>query len=429
MTLRCALGTYSLSAHADEAELITIADALGAEEIMLVHGDPGARHSLATNLRQRQKHVQTPKIGQTISFSFGPRPWALGQIKGGAETRPLDPHELWETIKAQAGNFYSAGEIARMWWGEGDKARAQEVIRVLNAEPIYFAPDWRQQDLFRVNTAEQVGQAQRRRAIMLAHPDLVGQLIVLRDSNNRPRVGVVTAASADAFEARVHNAKGTHYPADALIWAIAPWRDFPVDQEAGRAKLSAIVQEARAFRIPAHAGTAAGVGYGEDKPVDPARLLPTRLPEGYHTRGGAAGAWCWHWRGMARAGRRRDWFRSAPCRANRWSKTRRASTALSLFPAEAQLRKVGMEVHRRRITLSFDFPDVARPAVRGTDRAGDRSDGLGSVRQSAGEPAGARSGDLRTAAAGHAYCQRAIVPHGPARSADRSGHAGRFYAR
>jgi Cft2 family RNA processing exonuclease len=358
VTLRCALGTYALSAHADEGELITLADALGAEEIMLVHGDPAARHSLATNLRQRQKHVQTPTIGQTITLNFGPRPWALGRIQNGAETRPLDPQALWETIQAQAGNVYSAREIARMWWGEGDPARAQEVIRVLNAEPVYFTCDWRRQDVFRVNTADQVAQAQRRRAIMLAHPGLVGQLIVLRDSNNRPRAGVVTAASADAFEARVHNTKGTHYPADALIWAIAPWRDFPVDPEAGKARLSAIAQEARALQDTLLSLDQRQALVTSGQPVDPASLLPARLPENT-TREVALLAVV-----LSLARDSAIWTAEGlvPQRAMQGEPMEQnlaRETALSLFPAEAQLRKVGMDVHRRRITLYFDFPEVA----------------------------------------------------------------------
>jgi Cft2 family RNA processing exonuclease len=358
VSLRCALGTYSLSAHADEAELITIADALGAEEIMLVHGDPGARHSLATNLRQRQKHVQTPKIGQTITFSFAPRIWALGRVKDGAETRPLNPAELWEQIKAQAGNFYSAGEIAHMWWGSGDKAYAQDVIRTLNADALYFAPDWRRQDLFRVKTAEQVAQTQRQRVIMLAHPGLVGQLIVLRDSNNRPRAGIVTAASAEAFEARVHNAKGTHYPADALIWAVAPWHNFPIDEEVGKAKLSSIVQQAQALTDVLLPLDQRQRLVEQGKPIVPIRLLPAQLPGETPREMALLGIVL----ALARDGALWTPEGLIPQRAMQgepMEQNQARDTTLALFPAEAQLRKVGMEVHRRRMTLFFDFPDVA----------------------------------------------------------------------
>ena len=34
--------------------------------------------------------------------------------------------------------------------------------------------------------------------------------------------------------------------------------------------------------------------------------------------------------------------------------------ALAAFPLEARLRKVGMEIHRKRLTLTFDFPATAQ---------------------------------------------------------------------
>ena len=105
VSVRCEVGTYSLSAHADENELVNYAGALGADEIMLVHGDPGARHSLATALRQREKRVQTPRIGQTITLQFAPRPWALGRIAQGHETRPLDPEALWRAVEVAGGQL------------------------------------------------------------------------------------------------------------------------------------------------------------------------------------------------------------------------------------------------------------------------------------------------------------------------------------
>ncbi len=356
VSLRCALGTYALSAHADEAELISVAEALGAEQIMLVHGDPAARHSLATNLRQRQKHVQTPKIGQTITFEFSARPWAVGQINSGAETQPFDPAGLWERIKAQAGNFYSAEEIARMWWGTTE--RTDEVIRTLTAQPVYFAQDWRRKDLFRVRTPAQVTASQRQRAIMLAHPTLIGQLIVLRTSQNRVRVGVVTDASADGFEARVHNTKGTHYPADALVWVIAPWHDFPVDQEAGKRRLNTIVQDARRLGDHLLPLSLRQKLVSAGQPVHPDSLLPSPLPDDVTEEVArlaivlalAHEGAVWHENGLT------PMFvtQNEPMEMNL-----ARETALAIFPSEAGLYKVGMDVQRRRMTLYFDFPGVA----------------------------------------------------------------------
>ena len=81
-----------------------------------------------------------------------------------------------------------------------------------------------------MKSAEQVARSQRQRAIMLANPDLVGKLIVLRDVNERPHLGVVMNATADSFEARVQGAKGRHYPADALLWVIGAWEKIDSEQ-------------------------------------------------------------------------------------------------------------------------------------------------------------------------------------------------------
>ncbi len=291
VSLRCALGSYSLSAHADEGELVSIAERLGAPEIMLVHGDPGARHSLATNLRQREKHVQTPRIGQTIEFNFSRRPWALGgTIKSGAQTRPFNSEELWNALKGEAGNFYSAAELARMWWG--DPARAKDVISALGTDDIFFAADWRSQTSFRVRTPDQVSHSERARLIMMANPDIVGKLVVLRDTNNRPRVGIVQNAAIDSFEAIVHNAKGRHYSGDALLWPIAPWSSFPPDEN-GKPSLSFTVQAAKLVQdnlLPLFRRQEI-VQRGD--PVNPADLLPPTLPNGVSREiallGGGAG--------------------------------------------------------------------------------------------------------------------------------------------
>ncbi|HRF99427.1 MAG TPA: MBL fold metallo-hydrolase RNA specificity domain-containing protein, partial [Aggregatilineales bacterium] len=220
VTVRCMIDTYSLSAHADEAELVSMAEAMDAGEIMLVHGDPSARHSLATRLRQRGRRVITPRIGQTEHFNFPKRPWGIARIVSGDKTESLNAQALWESLKGQTGNFFSARELAQMWWGDGE--RAGEVIKSL-ANSLYFAQDWRRKDTFQVKTAEQIQKARDSRAILLAHPDLVGKLVVLRDTNNRPHIAVVVGASEDSFEAEVQGAKGRQYAGDALLWVIGKW--------------------------------------------------------------------------------------------------------------------------------------------------------------------------------------------------------------
>lgn len=355
VALRCEVGTYSLSAHADEAELVSTAEAMGVDEIMLVHGDPGARHSLATSLRQRNKRVLTPKIGQTISFEFAARPWALGKPANGTETKPLDIAALWNALKGQAGNFFSARELARMWWGDAE--RGAEVIAALPPDNLYFAPDWRRSDTFRIRTPEQVARLQHQRAIMLANPDIVGKLIVLRDSNNRPRVGIVREAGVDSFEAQVHNAKGQHYLADALLWPIAPWDQFPASED-GHRHLSTVVQYAKAAQDTLLSATQRRQFIEGNSPVNPELLLPDPLPSGI-TRPVALLSIVL---ALAQDGAvlvqdgllPQHLSQEGPLEMNQ-----ARQVALASLPETACLRKVGLDSARRRMTLYFDFPEVS----------------------------------------------------------------------
>lgn len=354
VTVRCQIDTYSLSAHADEASLVSMAEALNAEEIMLVHGDPGARHSLATAIRQRGRRVLSPKVGQTIAINAPARPWAMGRIETGHETRALDDEALWEALKDKAGSFYTARELAQMWWGDAERGReAQSALQ----DSLYFAADWRRGDNFQVRSMDQVARAARQRAIMLANPDLVGQLVVLRDSNNRPRVGVVVAGGLDSFDAEVHNAKGRHYPADALLWPLGKWEGYG---EGGgiKGQIAALIRDAKATQDDLLSFTKRQQLAAEGKPVNPADLLPPTLPEGFTRQMALLSVVL----ALAGDGATLEQGGLLPKRASESGpaeQNQARELAFSLFPPEARLRKVGLEVHRKQLTLTFDFPDRA----------------------------------------------------------------------
>lgn len=353
VTVRCMIDTYSLSAHADEAELVSVAEAMDASEIMLVHGDPSARHSLATRLRQRSRHVMTPRIGQTITFNFPKRPWGIARIKSGDNKEALNPFALWESLKGQAGNFFSARELAQMWWG--DSTRASEVIPVLANSP-YFTQDWRRNDTFQVRTEAQIQKASRSRAIMLANPDIVGKLVVLRDVNKRPHIAVVVNASEDSFEAEVQGTKGRQYTGDALLWIIGKWeRAEGMTLKSGLNALATKIKIIQDTVLPLDIRQRL---VADAKPVIPDHLLPNPLPEGVNQLEALATVvWA-----LAQDGATleqdgllpRHALQDGPVEQNR-----AREIALETFPAEARLRKVGMEAHRKRLILTFDFPERA----------------------------------------------------------------------
>jgi uncharacterized protein len=68
--VQCLVTTYSLSAHADQSQLINLTETLGPEHVFLVHGDLEARGSLETALAARQHIVRLPRAGESFELQF-----------------------------------------------------------------------------------------------------------------------------------------------------------------------------------------------------------------------------------------------------------------------------------------------------------------------------------------------------------------------
>lgn len=356
--LRCEVDTYSLSAHADESELVSIAEAFGAQDIMLVHGDEGARHSLATGLRQRQKTVITPRIGTERILSYTAKPWAVaGNVAKGQHTGDIELPKLWESLKNQAGSYFSSRELAQVWWGDGERA-AEMQERLKQYDNLYFASDWRSKNTFLIRSEQQVKRAQLQRAIMLANPDIVGKLVVLRNSNGQPRLGVVTSADGDSFEAMAQNAKGTHYPADALLWVIGRWEKPEGMEGSTKAILSEILKDARAYMDLVIPFAMRKHIVDNELTVLPESLLPDELPEGVDQTTALVSIVL----ALATDGATLEQDGLKPNRAREGGPLEQNEVhelASNFFPEGANLRKVGMDVNRFRLLLYFDFPQAA----------------------------------------------------------------------
>lgn len=355
--VRCEIDTYALSAHADEMELVSFAEALGAQDTMLVHGDAAARHSLATALRQRGRSVTTPSIGQSKVLTYKARPWALGKLSAGSEAGDVDLPRLWESLKGRAGDHLSVRELSQLWWGSAD--RADEMERALASEQnVYFAGDWRDKKSYKVRTSAQVERTQRCRAIMLANPDIIGKLIVMRNSNGQARLAIVNGADSDNYTAVVQGQRGARHPADALLWVIGDWRKRAEGQSV-RANLSGMMKEARACKdrlLPLERRRAlADAG----EPVLPASLLPAALPPDIDEKLALTAIVL----ALAEDGATLEAKGLLPRRAldqGPLEQNEARALALRCFPAAARLRKVGMHTPRKRLLLSFDFPATVK---------------------------------------------------------------------
>jgi len=68
LDVRCQIATYALSAHADEAQLVSLTETLDPEQVFLVHGDLPARRSLESALARRNRIVYLPEAGQSFTL-------------------------------------------------------------------------------------------------------------------------------------------------------------------------------------------------------------------------------------------------------------------------------------------------------------------------------------------------------------------------
>lgn len=200
--VQCRLGTYSLSAHADESQLISLVETLNPAHVVLVHGDDGARASLAKALAERKRSAFLPVAGQTLTFHFdAPRRETGAAIGAG---KPLDSQALWEAVAGTAGGYFHLEELARAWWGPEASPDALErlcavMAAALAEDDLYFNADSRREGIYRARPAAQVAVTVERRAQMAKLGDLPGQWVALRGAGDAPRLARVTSTAADFF--------------------------------------------------------------------------------------------------------------------------------------------------------------------------------------------------------------------------------------
>ncbi len=150
VAVRCRVGKYALSAHADGGELLGLAGVLGPRAVALVHGDAEARATLAARLTPTTE-VLLPQDGDELDLLPGQpggrrisssapavvRPEGLG---GGS---PLDLEgleRLWKALGDGTGvQVFGLRELARAWWGPGvGDSEEWELERVLCGVQPFF---------------------------------------------------------------------------------------------------------------------------------------------------------------------------------------------------------------------------------------------------------------------------------------------------
>jgi Cft2 family RNA processing exonuclease len=96
--VQCHLETYSLSAHADEGQLISLIETIAPEHVVLVHGDEMARASLEKALGERSRVVHLPQAGQSLELKFETR---LPMNSSGKNSASAGLRTRWAELERQ----------------------------------------------------------------------------------------------------------------------------------------------------------------------------------------------------------------------------------------------------------------------------------------------------------------------------------------
>ncbi|MEL6271405.1 MAG: MBL fold metallo-hydrolase, partial [Chloroflexota bacterium] len=368
--IKCHLGKYSLSAHADGDELIGIAEALDAQRVFLVHGDTGARDALWEALRAKKRMVARPKVGQERVIE------KRRLLKVDDDSKPdelVEAEALWRMLYQHQGEEFTARELAQLWYNDVEKAEL--VMQALEDDPLFFSVDWKYKNKFTVRKTYQVEKIVRSHQILRKNPDLPGKLIVLRNANGQPRLGVAETMGGDgSFTGVMQGSKATNHDGDSLVWVIGEFTGSEEDNI--KIYLNEMLSEAESITervMPFE--TRLGLAESAEL-VDPTLYitpLPSPLPEGeageeliwkYQTELASAVL------ALARDGARYEYDPEVGLRVERAlpsgpvNQQVARDTALKAFPPEARLRKVGMISPKHVLILTFDFPEVATRKFR-----------------------------------------------------------------
>ena len=172
VTLRCRVAQYSLSAHADGAELAGVVQGLAPRAVALVHGDPEARAALGARLRAPCE-VYLPQDGMALGVRArqrtarslhepAPLPAVPAGIGDGAELDEASLQRLWSVLQGEpAVPAVTTRELARAWWGHRAGPAEETAIEALLASPQpYFAPLPGVPGLYRVRPGASAGPGQ-----------------------------------------------------------------------------------------------------------------------------------------------------------------------------------------------------------------------------------------------------------------------------
>lgn len=237
--VRCRVGTFGLSAHADSSELAGLVEVLRPAEVALVHGDGGARAALAAALSDRGVgQVHLPSAGGVVEVRGG-RSGSRRRVAGLGRGRPFDAAalaELRDHLDRRGGaglrRPWSPLELAEQWLGtDGAPASLAEVRAAIAGAPHLVEADRKRPFLFRFldpnaaaapppSVRDEAGRLEQNAALALADELLGAETGLYKRGADRERWTLRLAFRFPAVAERRHAAALAELEA-RTGWAVA----------------------------------------------------------------------------------------------------------------------------------------------------------------------------------------------------------------
>ncbi len=177
LSVSCRVEKYSLSAHADKAQILSIIDQISPSQgVILVHGDSRARESLAETVSETiGTPVHLPSNGETLQFKGKKKNFFFYSSEttplGLGGSRPLDEKALSQLHQAlwsetQGRGLFRASDLFFRWYGPQSEFSPEEsdrLYKLLSGDQPYFYPDPQRPYLFRLRDPKKILKSKSRR--------------------------------------------------------------------------------------------------------------------------------------------------------------------------------------------------------------------------------------------------------------------------
>lgn len=195
LPVKCGIGKYGLSAHADKTEIISLVHSLGARNVFFIHGNPSTATTLAKAVQAEYRgRIYAPTNGESFDFKIhNPRKQSQKRSLPSLDKPdfPQEPDlpELWRFITDQFGTAagFTVEELLHIWMGAGTTMESmyQSFSGLLHVSP-YFEPETRRPFIFHAVTAAALAEAEKQ----TGRPMEINRMLALVDEKFPPETGL-----------------------------------------------------------------------------------------------------------------------------------------------------------------------------------------------------------------------------------------------